>query len=129
MPRGDGTGPGGYGPMTGRGLGYCAGYDTPGYTKGPGMGLGRGWGRGIGYGRGLAWRRGRGRGYGGFWGYTPPIYAPYMNPPPAILTPQTPESQLTMLKQEKTFLESELGNIRSALDDISKRIEELEKTE
>ena len=129
MPRGDGTGPGGYGPMTGRGLGYCAGYDTPGYTKGPGMGLGRGWGRGIGYGRGLAWRRGRGRGYGGFWGYTPPIYTPYINPPPANLAPATPETQLAMLKQEKTYLESELGNIRGALEDISKRIEELEKTE
>lgn len=25
MPRGDGTGPRGFGPMTGRGLGYCQG--------------------------------------------------------------------------------------------------------
>ncbi|NLG67487.1 MAG: DUF5320 domain-containing protein, partial [Actinobacteria bacterium] len=25
MPRGDGTGPEGMGPMTGRGAGYCAG--------------------------------------------------------------------------------------------------------
>ena len=33
MPRGDGTGPAGRGPKTGRGLGYCAGYDSPGYTK------------------------------------------------------------------------------------------------
>ena len=33
MPRGDGTGPNGKGPRTGRGLGYCAGYEHPGYTK------------------------------------------------------------------------------------------------
>ena len=26
MPRGDGTGPRGLGPMTGRAAGYCAGY-------------------------------------------------------------------------------------------------------
>jgi len=33
MPRGDRTGPDGMGQMTGRGLGYCAGYDSPGFTK------------------------------------------------------------------------------------------------
>ncbi|MDI3534182.1 MAG: hypothetical protein PWQ82_547 [Thermosediminibacterales bacterium] len=33
MPRGDGTGPRGLGPMTGRGMGYCAGFPVPGYTK------------------------------------------------------------------------------------------------
>jgi hypothetical protein len=129
MPRGDRTGPAGFGPMTGRGLGYCAGYDTPGASKGPGMGLGRGWGRGIGYGRGLAWRRGRGRGLSGYWGYTPPIHTPSFTPPPAYITPPTPETQLAMLKQEKDYLESEMTHIRGALDDISKRIEELEKTE
>jgi hypothetical protein len=33
MPRGDGTGPAGMGPMTGRAAGYCAGYDVPGYMN------------------------------------------------------------------------------------------------
>lgn len=33
MPRGDGTGPMGMGPMTGRGAGFCAGYATPGYAN------------------------------------------------------------------------------------------------
>ena len=129
MPRGDRTGPAGFGPMTGRGLGYCAGYDTPGYTKGPGMGLGRGWGRGVGYGRGLAWRRGGGRGLGGSWGYRTPMYGPPVVPPPAYMPPPTPETQAAMLKQEKDYLESEMENIKGALNDISKRIEELEKTE
>ena len=30
MPRGDRTGPGGLGAGTGRGAGYCMGYDVPG---------------------------------------------------------------------------------------------------
>ena len=33
MPRGDRTGPGGKGPMTGRKAGYCAGGDKPGYKN------------------------------------------------------------------------------------------------
>jgi len=131
MPRGDGTGPWGQGSMTGRGLGYCAGYNSPGYSKGPGMGLARGRARGgsVGVGRGLAWRRGGGRGMGGNWGYQPPIYMPSTIPPPAYAQSITPENQLTMLKQEKDYLESELEGIKGALDNISKKIEVLDKTE
>ena len=33
MPRGDGTGPAGMGPMTGRAAGYCAGYGVPGFMN------------------------------------------------------------------------------------------------
>jgi hypothetical protein len=91
MPRGDGTGPAGMGPMTGRAAGYCAGYGVPGYTnpvggrrtfyrEAPGagygppayhgaapypFGLGRGFGRGIGLGRGR--RGGRRGGFGRGW--------------------------------------------------------------
>lgn len=36
MPRGDGTGPMGYGPLTGRGLGWCAG--ARGRGRRPGIG-------------------------------------------------------------------------------------------
>ena len=84
MPRGDGTGPGGMGPMTGRAAGYCAGYSVPGYMNPvPGRGA---WAAPVnpGYapapyaaspsyygpgapGMGLAWNRGvAGRAYGGF---------------------------------------------------------------
>jgi len=35
MPGGDGTGPGGMGPMTGRAAGYCAGYPVPGFMNPP----------------------------------------------------------------------------------------------
>jgi len=41
VPRGDGTGPMGMGPMTGRGAGFCAGYTAPSYIN-PGMGYCRG---------------------------------------------------------------------------------------
>jgi len=56
IPFGDGTGPRGEGPMTGRGLGYCAGGKSPGYMKAGGgrrapKGRGRGRGRGMGRGR------------------------------------------------------------------------------
>ncbi|MFW6189453.1 MAG: DUF5320 domain-containing protein [Planctomycetota bacterium] len=33
MPRGDGTGPLGMGPMTGRAAGYCAGFAGPGFAN------------------------------------------------------------------------------------------------
>jgi hypothetical protein len=33
MPRGDGTGPLGMGPMTGRAAGFCAGYAAPGFMN------------------------------------------------------------------------------------------------
>ena len=40
MPWGDRTGPWGLGPMTGRAVGYCAGYPVPGYMN-PIPGFGR----------------------------------------------------------------------------------------
>lgn len=51
MPRRDGTGPIGYGAMTGRGLGPCAGaraVGNAGFRMGPGLGFRRGFGRGFG---------------------------------------------------------------------------------
>ena len=57
MPRGNGTGPLGKGPMTGRGAGFCAGNGQAGATV-PGAGRGCGFGRGRGMGGG-----GFGRGF------------------------------------------------------------------
>ncbi len=52
MPRGDKTGPNGQGMMTGRKMGYCAGFDVPGFMNGAGFGGGFGGGFGRGFGRG-----------------------------------------------------------------------------
>ncbi len=57
MPGGDGTGPQGAGPMTGRGAGRCAGFAMPGYAN---RNIGRGGcGRGFGFGGGGGGGRGR----------------------------------------------------------------------
>jgi hypothetical protein len=127
MPRGDRTGPNAMGPMTGRGLGYCAGYDTPGYTRGPGFGRGFG----LGWGPGRGWGRGRGGGYWRGIGYRSAYYDPIrVIPSPYVTQPiLTKENRLEMLKQEKDYLETEMSNIKSAVDDLSKRMEELEKEE
>ena len=75
MPFGDGTGPAGWGPMTGRGAGYCAGYGMSGYAN-PMFGRG-----GLRGGGGF-----RGRGYRHrFFAAGIPAYGPvgYYPPPPA----------------------------------------------
>ena len=112
MPRGNGTGPTGYGPMTGRSLGYCAGYDTPGFINaGPGMGMR--WGGRQSYGRGYS--RGMGRGYA--WrdagAYpVPPAYgaAPY---------PQySREDEVQDLKSHADYLKERLNEVEQRLQDM-----------
>ncbi|MCX6818398.1 MAG: DUF5320 domain-containing protein [Candidatus Aenigmarchaeota archaeon] len=50
MPSGDGTGPMGMGPKTGRQMGKCEGAEPVGRGLGPcGRGLARGFGRGFGF--------------------------------------------------------------------------------
>jgi hypothetical protein len=122
MPAGDRTGPGGWGSMTGRGLGYCAGYGAPGYAN-PAPGLGRGRGRG-------AWGAGRGWGGGGRgwrhqyyaaglpgwarYGYPPAWgYAPYPQPPSA-------EEETGLLKNQAEALQRELDAIHKRLDELEK---------
>jgi len=118
MPGGDGTGPGGMGPMTGRAAGFCAGYPVAGYANPVGgRGMGMGWGRGRGFGRGFGWGRA---------GYGVPAYGSAVNPYAYGGTPftprATPQQELDGLKGQSEYLED-------ALDGIKKRIEELEKTE
>ena len=60
--RGNKMGPEEKGPKTGRGLGFCNGYDNPGYMsnnapQGMGRGVGRGRGRGFGGGFGRSYRQ------------------------------------------------------------------------
>ena len=82
---GDGTGPQGLGPMTGRAAGFCAGYPVPGY-----MNSGRSW-----FGR----RRGRGWGKGFGWGF------------PEV----TPQQEADMLKEESKALQEEIKSINDRI--------------
>ena len=109
----DRTGPDGFGPRTGRSLGYCGGYSTPGYTESPGMG--RGFGRGRGWGRRGSWRRA-------------PAYNLSIYGAPGVPIAQiSPENQLSILKREKDYLTSEMDGIKDAIENISKSIQQLEQ--
>ena len=127
MPWGDRTGPDRMGPRTGRGLGFCAGFSSPGYTKGPGMGrgLGRGFGRGRGGGRGF----GRFFGRGPFFGPDPyysgqdPYYPPrdYYGEPSSRtpFTEPTKEEEASYLKKMAEGLEKELVAIKERLKKLA----------
>ncbi len=114
MPAGNRTGPMGYGPMTGRAAGFCAGYDAPGYAN-PGFARGRGFGRG----RGLGFRGGRGPGFGRGFGFGPRWGAAYSGygyyPAPAAPAPQ---DELTALRQESENLKAELDNINQRIAEL-----------
>ena len=89
----------GTGPM---GQGPMTGWGR-GFCRGGGGWGGAGRGYGYGFGRGM--RRGAGRGFGrGRWGY------PQVTPP---------ESERDMLQEEATMLRSELDAITQRLDELS----------
>jgi hypothetical protein len=121
MPRGDRTGPQGMGPRTGRAMGYCSGYDAPGYMNpgpggggrfaGGGLGMARGRGRAMpGYGMGMAWGRGGGRNAG--YGYYPPY--PEAAPPVAFSA-----------EEERTYIEGTITALKSRIEAMEKRLSEL----
>jgi len=136
MPSGDRTGPEGWGPRSGRGLGYCSGYDSPGFTRGYGRGMGRGYGRG--YGRGF------GRGYGrGYWDYGrgggPGPYRfrdPYyeregdLAPPPRYPQDNGPGEEAATRGDppagEKAYLEDTLRSLEEEMERIKERLARLE---
>ncbi|NLW50633.1 MAG: DUF5320 domain-containing protein [Candidatus Brocadiaceae bacterium] len=117
MPGGDGSGPMGMGPMTGRAAGFCAGYSVPGYMNADGRG---GWGRGMGWGRGRGgW--GRGMGWGrGFWGAGYAPAAPVWGAPAYGYAAPSRESQAAMLKDQATALEQQLEEIRAQIEELQK---------
>jgi hypothetical protein len=112
MPGGDRTGPMGMGSMTGRGAGYCSGSGAPGYaTPRPGRGYGMSGGRGRGMGGGRGWRNMYyATGQSG-WMRSGPYAAPYQNPDPEI---------------EKQTLKKQADALQSRLNQIQKRLEEIE---
>lgn len=104
MPRFDGTGPWGLGPMTGRGMGFC----SPGrgrYGLGYGPGFGRGWAS-----------QARGRGFGRyFWNFFPP-YGCFPHDHGSF----DEEAEKLFLEREKAILETQLENVKNALKSYEK---------
>lgn len=105
MPGGDRTGPWGRGPRTGRGMGFCSGYDNPGYATGRGFfRRGRGFARGGGYGRG--------RGPGGWF------------PEDEYYPPAAPR---VSRDEEKIRIERSIDDLEVELKELKGRLKELEK--
>jgi hypothetical protein len=125
MPYGDQTGPAGMGPLTGRGAGYCAGFEQPGYMSPlPGRGAwfraGRGTAaRGGGYGY-RHWYRATGLpGWQRTWGgYPAGPGAPWAPPRPE------PEQELSALRSQVKFMEESVRQARERIQELEKQAEE-----
>lgn len=105
MPRGDRTGPEGMGRMTGRSLGYCANYDSPGFTRGVPRG-----------GGGFFSRMGRrfGPGPGRRWNWN--------NYPAEQPAPQySAEAETDVLKTGISALKAELKAMEERLSQLMKK--------
>ncbi len=113
MPRGNGMGPMGMGPMTGRGAGYCAGFAVPGFANpAPGSGFAGG-GRGFG-GGGRGWRhRFYATGLPG-WMRTAPVTDTADAAAPGR------EAQVRALKRQAEALEDSLVQVRERLAELEK---------
>lgn len=90
MPRGDGTGPVGDGPMSGRGFGSCAGANAGGYGAGTGYGFGRG--------RRFGCRQGYGMNY--------------------AADPATAKPKKELLEEQKQLLQNKLDIISKQLENL-----------
>ncbi|UYP46885.1 hypothetical protein NEF87_003170 [Candidatus Lokiarchaeum ossiferum] len=114
MPSGDGTGPNGRGPMTGRALGPCNGNIVPGYGRGLGYGRGGGFGRGrgMGYGRGSGYGGGYGRGRS--FAYPPVQYTP-------SITPFDEETQLKNLELQKNLLANDMQALETEIERLKNK--------
>lgn len=112
------------GELTGRGAGFCAGFNVPGYANpmaARGFGAGGGFGRGRGFlprgaGGGRGWRNmfyATGLpGWARFGGYGVPYATQAGNPDP---------------EQMRQFLRGQAEGLQSELDLIKKRLAELEE--
>lgn len=98
MPFGNKTGPAGQGPRTGRGLGYCSGYSSPGYTK---SGFGRGF---YGKGGGRGWKN---------WYRATGLFGWQRKVAP---------------KEEKGMISDEIKVLENQIKEIEGRIKELKKS-
>ena len=95
MPGRDRTGPSGFGPMTGRRMGFCADNDNLNYSN-RGLGYQRGNRGGFGYGRGYS----RGFGYG--------LGNQYVENSPNVSEKTMIENDIRILKDQLLSLEDQL---------------------
>jgi hypothetical protein len=111
MPGGDRTGPARMGPMTGRRMGYCAGYnntDAPRsswFGRGFGYGAGFGFRHGAGRGNGFGYGRGFGRGFGRGEYYYDREYIPDVNERELL------KHDIKDLKEQLEFLQNKLSDL------------------
>ena len=109
MPARDRTGPMGMGPMTGRAMGYCAGYGAPNReTRGAWSGLGRGGGRGW-----RNWFHATGLPRWARWGLPPAAAygAPFATP--------SPEQEIDLLKDQAEWLKDQLDRVNQRMGELS----------
>ncbi len=115
MPRGDGTGPAGMGPMTGRAAGYCAGYDVPGFMNPYG-------GKRF---AAMPGGSGRGRGYRhSYYATGLPLWMrhDYYMPAAPNYDPEVgPEEEMEQLKQHADALRKQLDHIQARMDELGKK--------
>lgn len=108
MPAGDGTGPRGEGPLTGRAMGRCAGYPDGGYATAPGRGGGYGY-----YGR----RGGGGRGFRNrFYETGLPYWRRF---------PREQESAFQPAPTETESLRSQVQFVADTIERLADRVEQL----
>lgn len=133
MPRGDRTGPVGEGPMTGRGAGFCASFGPPGFAN-PGVRGGRAFGMGrrkgfrhMYHATGLpGWAR---FGYSPGWaGQAPMPFPPtYQSKEPVQQQAPLQYSPGYDVEQEKEILNNQAQYLKKHLEEINKRLQELEE--
>jgi hypothetical protein len=117
MPRGNGTGPMGAGPKTGRGMGKCAGFATSGYAKSELKET-------EGFGHGQCHGFGRRNGNGGFRNRfnatgIPGWMRSLLHNEEAAIDPDT----------KKTMLVRQSEQLQQQLDLVKKRIDEMDSAE
>jgi len=113
MPQGNGMGPTGMGPMTGRAAGFCAGNDQPGFAN-------------SGAGRGGFFGRGRGMGGGGFGrGYRNMFFATGL-PGWMRAGDNVTHASSVMTETEKQALKNHAAALQSDLELINQRLSEAE---
>ena len=101
MPGRDRTGPSGFGPMTGRRMGFCADNSNLNYSN-RGFGYGRGDRGGLGFGGGFGY--GRGYGLGSRFGYG----NGYIESTPNVSDKTIIENEIRVLKDQLSSLEEQL---------------------